>query len=78
MQVGGGLVVVSTGALLRHSDDDDATQDAKRPCNEANYLRQAFYPLTLPLTVRDAAGNFYGTAAAGGFLGYRLVYKLKP
>jgi multiple antibiotic resistance protein len=45
-------VVVSTGwALLRHSDDDDATQDAKRPCNEANYMRQAFYPLTLPLTV---------------------------
>src|SRR5207247_11171967 len=52
VQVGGGLVVVSTGwALLRHSDDEEATEDAKRPCNEANYLRQAFYPLTLPLTV---------------------------
>jgi multiple antibiotic resistance protein len=53
VQVGGGLVVVSTGwALLRHSDDDDdATKDAKRPCNERNYMRQAFYPLTLPLTV---------------------------
>jgi multiple antibiotic resistance protein len=52
VQVGGGLVVVSTGwALLRRSDDDDATQGAKRPCDEANYMRQAFYPLTLPLTV---------------------------
>lgn len=52
VQVGGGLVVVSTGwALLRHNDEDDTTQDAKRPCNEANYMRQAFYPLTLPLTV---------------------------
>ncbi len=52
VQVGGGLVVVSTGwALLRHSDDADASEDAKRPCNEANYMRQAFYPLTLPLTV---------------------------
>jgi multiple antibiotic resistance protein len=52
VQVGGGLVVVSTGwALLRHSDGDGATEDAKRPCNEANYMRQAFYPLTLPLTV---------------------------
>ena len=52
VQVGGGLVVISTGwALLRHSDDDDATDAAKRPCNEENYLRQAFYPLTLPLTV---------------------------
>ncbi len=52
VQVGGGLVVIATGwALLRHSDDDDETQDAKRPCNEMNYMRQAFYPLTLPLTV---------------------------
>lgn len=52
VQVGGGLVVVSTGwALLRNSDDDGATEDAKRPCNEANYMRQAFYPLTMPLTV---------------------------
>jgi multiple antibiotic resistance protein len=52
VQVSGGLVVVATGwTLLRHSDDDDATMDAKRPCNEANYMRQAFYPLTLPLTV---------------------------
>jgi multiple antibiotic resistance protein len=52
VQVGGGLVVVATGwALLRHSDDDDATERAKGPCNEANYMRQAFYPLTLPLTV---------------------------
>src|SRR6202035_2048836 len=52
VQVGGGLVVVSTGwALLRHTDEDETTPDAKRPCNEANYMRQAFYPLTLPLTV---------------------------
>jgi multiple antibiotic resistance protein len=52
VQVGGGLVVISTGwTLLRHSDDDDAAADAKTPCHEANYMRQAFYPLTLPLTV---------------------------
>ncbi len=53
VQVGGGLIVVSTGwTLLRHTDDDeDATDDAKRPCNDSNYMRQAFYPLTLPLTV---------------------------
>src|ERR1700741_471584 len=50
VQVGGGLIVISTGwALLRHSEDDDAAEAA--PCNESNYLRQAFYPLTLPLTV---------------------------
>jgi multiple antibiotic resistance protein len=53
VQVAGGLVVISTGwGLLRHTDDeDDSGKDAKRPCNEANYQRQAFYPLTLPLTV---------------------------
>ena len=52
VQVAGGLVVVATGwTLLRHSDDDDAAEDAKKPCNETNYMRQAFYPLTLPLTV---------------------------
>jgi multiple antibiotic resistance protein len=52
VQVGGGLVVVSTGwTLLRHSDEEDSTEDTKKPCNEVNYMRQAFYPLTLPLTV---------------------------
>jgi len=52
VQLSGGLVVVATGwTLLRHSDDDDTAEDDKRPCNEGNYMRQAFYPLTLPLTV---------------------------
>jgi len=53
VQVGGGLVVISTGwSMLRHDDEDDAAPEANRkPCEEANYRRQAFYPLTLPLTV---------------------------
>ena len=52
VQVGGGLVVVSTGwALLRRPDDDGSNQDTKEPCQEANYMRRAFYPLTMPLTV---------------------------
>lgn len=52
VQVGGGLVVVATGwKLLRDSDDDDPTQDPKKPCDDQNYMRRAFYPLTLPLTV---------------------------
>lgn len=52
VQVSGGLVAAATGwSLLRHSDNDDAGLDAKSPCNETNYMRQAFYPLTLPLTV---------------------------
>ena len=53
VQVGGGLVVISTGwTLLRRPDDDDVdASDVKHDCDEKNYSRQAFYPLTLPLTV---------------------------
>ena len=52
VQVAGGLIVISTGwTLLRQSDDDGREQDKQRVCNESDYARQAFYPLTLPLTV---------------------------
>jgi multiple antibiotic resistance protein len=53
VQVGGGLVVISTGwALLRQSNDGESDDKTSRhECNEADYSRQAFYPLTLPLTV---------------------------
>jgi len=53
VQVGGGLVVISTGwTLLREPDRDDPDEKgANKECNEADYARQAFYPLTLPLTV---------------------------
>jgi multiple antibiotic resistance protein len=52
VQVGGGLVVISTGwALLRRSDTDDVDRGGRRECEESDYTRQAFYPLTLPLTV---------------------------
>ena len=53
VQVGGGLVVISTGwTLLRRPDDDDVdASEVRRDCDEKNYSRQAFYPLTLPLTV---------------------------
>ena len=53
VQVGGGLIVISTGwTLLRQPNDEDAEESGNRKeCSEANYTRQAFYPLTLPLTV---------------------------
>ena len=51
VQVGGGLIVISTGwALLRQSNDRTG-DSSQRECNESDYARQAFYPLTLPLTV---------------------------
>ena len=52
VQVGGGLVVISTGwGLLRRPDDDGTAEQGGRECQEMDYERQAFYPLTLPLTV---------------------------
>ena len=52
VQVAGGLIVISTGwALLNQSSGDGRDRDGSRVCNESDYSRQAFYPLTLPLTV---------------------------
>jgi multiple antibiotic resistance protein len=52
VQVGGGLVVISTAwSLLRRPNDDGTGDGGPQKCNETDYLRQAFYPLTLPLTV---------------------------
>src|SRR5271157_4915143 len=47
VQVGGGLVVISTGwALLRRPNDDDTGENgARRKCGEHDYSGQAFYPL---------------------------------
>ena len=51
VQVGGGLVVLSTGWNLLRSPDEDRGSGEEKPCREGDYARQAFYPLTLPLTV---------------------------
>lgn len=50
VQVGGGLIVVATGWTMLMQKDDGG--DARRSSIEAHDLfGQAFYPLTLPLTV---------------------------
>jgi multiple antibiotic resistance protein len=53
VQVGGGLVVIATGwTLLRQPSEDETDQKGeRRECDESDYSRQAFYPLTMPLTV---------------------------
>lgn len=51
VQVGGGLIVISTGwAMLTRSDQVDRGQ-APKTVTPQDVLRNAFYPLTLPLTV---------------------------
>lgn len=53
VQVGGGLIVVSTGwaMLNRSDDDDDGHEGTRKKMAPRNKFTNAFYPLTLPLTV---------------------------
>ncbi len=53
VQVGGGLIVISTGwtMLKRPDEDEDDRDEAHRNVQAQDTVRKAFYPLTLPLTV---------------------------
>src|SRR5271167_158180 len=52
VQVGGGLVVISTGwTMLNWKADGEEKTTAQRAARPKDILQQAFYPLTLPLTV---------------------------
>jgi multiple antibiotic resistance protein len=52
VQVGGGLVVVSTGwAMLNQKDDDGRRDAARHKVDQGDIFKKAFYPLTMPLTV---------------------------
>jgi len=51
VQVGGGLIVISTGWAMLNQKDDNDRSTVSRTVNCSHALRDAFYPLTLPLTV---------------------------
>jgi len=52
VQVGGGMVVVSTGwAMLKQKDEDNTKNEVHRSVDAHDLFTRAFYPLTLPLTV---------------------------
>ena len=51
VQVGGGLVVLATGWDLLHRREDNMSDDARHTVSATELSQQAFYPLTLPLTV---------------------------
>jgi multiple antibiotic resistance protein len=51
VQVGGGLIVISTGWTLLKQGNDDDQKEVKRNIQPKDPFRNAFYPLTLPLTV---------------------------
>jgi multiple antibiotic resistance protein len=51
VQVGGGLIVISTGWTLLKRKDDDERDKVHATSHQQENFHQAFYPLTLPLTV---------------------------
>ena len=51
VQVGGGMIVVSAGWALLKQKDENERDAVGRSVSGRDVLRDAFYPLTLPLTV---------------------------
>jgi multiple antibiotic resistance protein len=52
VQVGGGLIVISTGwAMLNQKDGKKQDTDTHKNVDPQDIFKNAFYPLTLPLTV---------------------------
>jgi multiple antibiotic resistance protein len=51
VQVGGGLVVVSTGWTLLRREPEPARTAVEKKISSQDIANRAFYPLTLPLTV---------------------------
>jgi multiple antibiotic resistance protein len=51
VQVGGGLIVISTGWSLLKRRDENERSEVKKTLYPQDTFRQAFYPMTLPLTV---------------------------
>jgi len=71
VQVGGGLVVISTGWTLLKRRDEDERDAVHRNAHHQEAFHQAFYPLTLPLTVGpgsiSVAVTLGANAAHSGF-----------
>src|SRR5258705_13292616 len=62
-QVGGGMIVIATGwTLLKQRDDEK--QDVHRTFQPQDTFRQAFYPLTMPLTVGPGSTSMAITLGA--------------
>ena len=52
VQVGGGLIVISTGwTMLLRKDEDEHGVETRENVSPQEVYKNAFYPLTLPLTV---------------------------
>src|SRR5262245_21866609 len=73
VQVGGGLVVISNGwAMLKQKEEPDHGRDVQKKVDLQDTFRNAFYPLTLPLTVGP------GSISVAITLGANLPHPLGP
>lgn len=78
VQVGGGLVVASTGwMMLRQKDDDTTKSDVHRTVDADDLSSRAFYPLTLPLTVGPGSISVAITLGANEpHSGHHIIYSI--
>jgi multiple antibiotic resistance protein len=78
VQVGGGLVVASTGwMMLRQKDEDSTKSDVHRTVDADDLSRRAFYPLTLPLTVGPGSISVAITLGANEpHSGHHIIYSI--
>lgn len=65
VQVGGGLMVIANAWELFRRKDDAARAEVGRAVDREQVLSQAFYPLTLPLTVGPGSISVAITLGAG-------------
>jgi multiple antibiotic resistance protein len=73
VQVGGGLVVVSTGWAMLKRGDDEHRVEVQRTLTQEDIARKAFYPLTLPLTVGPGSISVAITLGANAPRNYGFV-----
>jgi multiple antibiotic resistance protein len=79
VQVGGGLVVISSAwAMLNDNDEESVSrQEVSRSVELTGLSRKAFYPLTLPLTVGPGTISVAITLGANGpHRGLPLLYAI--
>lgn len=78
VQVGGGLVVISTGwMMLNRSEEEDDTREGqtRQQVKRQDEFRNAFYPLTLPLTVGPGSISVAITLGADIAFRHRNFYQ---
>jgi multiple antibiotic resistance protein len=66
VQVGGGLIVISTGWAMLKRREEEERNEARSGVRTEDVFRQAFYPLTLPLTVGPGSIAVAITLGANG------------